>query len=1185
MKKTYKVLLIAIMVLIVTCALWACKDDDVEIVTYLSKPVNIAASGSTISWDAVDGASKYEIIVDSAEAKETESTYYQLDISQIGSYQIKVRAVGVNVKGVTIYSEYTEYTFVKSNKLTTPVVNVVDKSASWAAVTNAVEYQVKVLNSSGSELYSTTQSELAISLDDEKYAAVGKYTISVKAIPEASKPEYANSDTGIGYYIVTSKLATPSISSVSTTAIRWSSISGITGYRVMLYNASTNTLIETYSTTSNSYAFSSMAMQDEGKYYCLIQAVGDGEVYLDSDISSRQSDYDLNVVSTLIEDSVELVYNAVDGWVLNFQTNNVDLLSSFTISLKTTKADSSSSMPTIEKTVWKDDGTIVYNLSSDAYNENTKYYTKQAAGYVKNTKPYDSTKTYYIFDGATYTQQPVASLSQTVEYFLYYDEDYYEAALGAPVYTLVDITSSTFSTREEYFTFDGTNYNLVTSTYEETGDYDTLPDGDTIYLKKDGDTYIKLGTKAEITETGLAHYYVYHPFTSFETGVEYYQASYATFGDSDYSVDTFYVVSSASYSLSIDGEFFTKDGDNYTYKKSDIAYYGKTYSISIEAQGIQNTTITGDSVTCDDQYTSYRCPNKVDSSIAYAESSLKSYFDTEEEYAAFVTKYDGYYTVESLGDLQYITYALDSKYVQMQDLDAQGYYWRSLAGVDASAFTGVYDGNNHLISDIVYKAPIFESIYQGLFAEVSGATITDVYIVNASNYEVPFAVLGGLVGKITDSATIARVYVQGTFSNGEYIGGIAGSAYSTGSMSIKITQTQADVEISNALHAAGIIAGCDYVGELEISGSIAIGSLTIGDNYFLIGDHDALDSAKEKLVYKIESNTKIYVYENEAYRYVGDWSDRDTDAFKNGDDWYSSYYIRILGDDGLDAAVGGLIGNILNVDTSSIVSDSVAEVEIKVSLTDNDVYAGGLIGIACDTTITNCRSGSKFTFNAPDIMTLSAGGNNTYVGGLVGLFRDSNVYKSYSTIKVSGRDNFGGLIGETDGTCEVKGCYTTGGVSQQTAEHKSPFIAVIGVSTTCEDNYVYNSNSDLILSDAIVTNDFAVIKDGINEYETNTAAIIIGTDINWLEPAIQGMLYIAKYSKNLKPSEDLNVEVYMVDLDGSIVNIYEDGLEINIGDRKSKGTALVILQQKVDEDDDGVDDNTGLRVVIYVTIA
>ena len=57
-----------------------------------------------------------------------------------------------------------------------------------------------------------------------------------------------------------------------------------------------------------------------------------------------------------------------------------------------------------------------------------------------------------------------------------------------------------------------------------------------------------------------------------------------------------------------------------------------------------------------------------------------------------------------------------ANYVLMQDLDAEGYYWEPIK----SFKNGTFDGNNHMISNIVYKA--LDNGYQGLFASLSNST-------------------------------------------------------------------------------------------------------------------------------------------------------------------------------------------------------------------------------------------------------------------------------------------------------------------------------------------------------------------------------------------------------------------------------------------------------------------------------
>ena len=211
--------------------------------------------------------------------------------------------------------------------------------------------------------------------------------------------------------------------------------------------------------------------------------------------------------------------------------------------------------------------------------------------------------------------------------------------------------------------------------------------------------------------------------------------------------------------------FYTDNGaGNYTYNRSDIAYYGRVFTITVDAQGTHNTVITGDSLTCDSKYVSFRFPYQIDDSVAYADSQLKGYFDTEAEYTAFVTTHNEYYAIESVGDLQYISKATSANYVLMQDLDAQGYLWTPIP-----TFSGTLDGNNHMISNMVYAST---TKYSGLFEKINGATICDLYIVNASNEANPFGYYGGIAGWAQGSITIKNSYAQVKFTTAK-----AGAAF------------------------------------------------------------------------------------------------------------------------------------------------------------------------------------------------------------------------------------------------------------------------------------------------------------------------------------------------------------------------------------------------------------------------
>ncbi len=1194
MRKYFKFLVIAILVIFALTAFIACDDNKNKDKSSLDTPQNLGANGSTISWNAVEGASSYEIIVDEQEAKTTTEIYYRLDISEIGTYQIKVRAVGTNESGTTIYSEYAQYTFVKSKKLSKPTVSVDkdNKVATWTAVENASSYLVVTKDSSGNIIHNDYQDTLSFSFDNDSYINVGKYTIQVKAIPDSTKTEYANSDAGVNYYVISKQLSAPAIATVNSTAITWTTVSGSVAYELFVYKIGDTGAQwpKRYQTTSNSYAFSSMGLEGYGKYYCLLRAIGDGEVYMTSEISERAENFDLSNVETIDPEKVKFEYNPTSKkWELSFETENADLLASFTITLKTTKADNSSSMPTIQETLWVKNGTFEFTLYDGEYDDTKTYYTKKELGstdgyfYEKNTKDYDQNLEYYTFDGHEYTRITTSYLENSVEYYVKrtanYGTAYYAKALGEVHYTEV-AEGTVINTKNDYYTEDGGVYTLVRSGYVEKGKRDTLDDTDltTKYFSYSAGVYTYEGRYADLaTKDPDIVYYTYKSFTSFDVGTTYYVGTHADFNKVEFDKDPtiYYTISKASFEKDIDDIFFTVSGEEYTYKKSDIAYYGKNYTISITADAINSTTITGDDVVVDGEYTSYRKPIYIDKDVDYANSKIKGYFvsGTEEEniaaYQAFANAHNGWYAVDSIGALQYMAYEPTVNYVIMQDLDAEGYYWKPI-----KTFTGILDGNNHKIENIVYAPIEIDDIYfEGLIASLgNNGQIRDLYILNASNKAEASAVVGGIVAETfnTTDIVIENCYINGTFANALFVGGIVGDArYAT------IKNCQSDVTIRNAFYGAGIAAN---IGKSTILNCISLGEISVEETYVSVGDFKSLNSKK------YDSDWAVYKHEDDTYTKLGSFAERSTDAFKKDDgSYYSEYFVKLMDDSILTATneqkstgiYGGLVGY---MDESHSVTNSSADVKITINYPAMKSVVGGFIAVVnSGASIENCYVGNQYSNDVAKRMDLVVSSNATAVGGFVGASIGATIKNCYSTIRVSASDNFGGFVGYTDGGSFVR-CYTTGGIGKQTGDHKGAFVAIDN-SATYTDCYVYDRYND---QTADAHAEEKTLEQILAAY-TSASAGSFATIEGYLEPCIVGPIYAESYTDSIKASEELHIDAYYINYDAQdgakVINIVQndDDVErITIGDTTSKGSALIIIQEKA---------GTGRRIVIRVTVS
>ena len=1142
------------MLLVIVMAFAACKEKE-DVATSLAEPTDIAASGKTISWNAVEGASKYEVIVQEKDPVETEDTFYTLNVTATGKYPIKIRAVGVNANGTTIYSKYVDYTFVNAKQLDTPILSLNDKTIAWSAVENASSYSITVIDKYTSKAYEGTQTELTFSMDNEKFRETGKYTVQVKAIPAEEQDIYVESEIGSKTYIVTEKLATPTISSVGSSAIIWTKVANASSYVLYLYDLDTSTLVDEYIADSYTYTFSSMDLENNHNYYCVVKAIGDHEVYLDSEVGTRNPEYDLHLIDGI--DASSISFDKSTGkTIMSFDVKNVEYLSDYVVKLKVSTADSTASLKTQEYDIKAKDGQLTYTLYDGEYVSNLVLYDKRSAGTYKNTEDYNSKYTYYTFNGATYTEVTSSNLDDNIEYFIQFSGDNYIKARGEKTYVLAQ--ASTFSTKKEYYLKEGNVYTLLTSKYVEYGNYASLDDDDTttIYLKKgSGDTYTLLGTKAAIQEGDRSeeHYYVYVPFTSLPDSGEVYEAVYADISASEYSANTYYTCS-AHYDFTVDEMFITYDTLLNPTHRLEEKFYGKTYSISITTNAIHTNYLPGSTISLDETFTSYRIPTKVSTSVEWADSAIKNYFETEVEYTAFATKYNDYYVVESLGDLQYASIKSDANFVQIRDIDFGSYAWNPIAN-----FTGIFDGNNKVISNVVYA----NKANTGLFATTTGATLKNIFILGASNVAAPKAQIGGIVG-YADTTTIENCYVDVSFKNVKYAGGIAAKATES-----TISNCQTDITATSINSAAGIVYDAD---DVDILRCISTGSITISDAYVSIGDYDALNAN----AYNLVDLDKIYRKDDTNYILLDTYNHRDQDVFKQDGSYYDEYFYRIVSNG--DVVVGGIVSDFASTTTNDITA-CVADVEIKVTTKHVNAIAGGLAGSASSAIITKSYSGNKYTTNYPYRMEMVVNGESTCAGGLVGFIDETTIEDCHSNIRVSAKDYFAGFVGASEHTNVINRCYSTGGVSNQDAEHaKDLFIAAASDDLTANACYVYcPTPTSESVTKAEKASTFDAIMTGINENKAGSLTSIEG----FYEPCETGVVFASEYVDKGKIGHDVKIRPYYAVYENDafvVVNMYTNGERTDLseaGDYTVKGTSFIILQEKTN-------DNSGLIFVIKV---
>lgn len=191
------------------------------------------------------------------------------------------------------------------------------------------------------------------------------------------------------------------------------------------------------------------------------------------------------------------------------------------------------------------------------------------------------------------------------------------------------------------------------------------------------------------------------------------------------------------------------------------------------------------------------------------------------------TGYTGVYTAT---DLLAISDAPNGNYILMADIDLSGYDWTPLCNDSEAPFTGVFEGNGHVISSL--------NGVNGLFAYTSSvsssAEIRNVGIENASiaaQYDDQWnGIIGGIVAYAKEDTTISNCYFQGDIdSNANTIGGIAGLFRSADPveycwMAGDIRSTNGG-DSFNSPQVGGILAESGSSGDLTVNGCIHSGSI------------------------------------------------------------------------------------------------------------------------------------------------------------------------------------------------------------------------------------------------------------------------------------------------------------------------------------------------------------------------
>ncbi|MDE6110381.1 MAG: hypothetical protein K2F65_00550, partial [Eubacterium sp.] len=220
----------------------------------------VNANGSfTISWNAVTGATKYDVYYSSGAGykllRSTTDTSTTTSTAPYGKkYSYKVRAVtSKNSSATSAFSSVV--TATNNKKLQAPTIKAVVNAngsftISWNAVTGAEKYDVYYNSGTGYKLFRTVTGTLTTTA----IAAKGKtYSYKVRAVTNKSSSATSNYSNVVSVANM-DKLRTPTAKIVTNTngsfTISWNAISGAEKYGVYYDNGAGYKLLRTVTGTS-----------------------------------------------------------------------------------------------------------------------------------------------------------------------------------------------------------------------------------------------------------------------------------------------------------------------------------------------------------------------------------------------------------------------------------------------------------------------------------------------------------------------------------------------------------------------------------------------------------------------------------------------------------------------------------------------------------------------------------------------------------------------------------------------------------------------------------------------------------------------------------------------------------------------------------------------------------------------
>jgi uncharacterized protein YjdB len=347
-------------------------------------------------------------------------------------------------------------------------------------------------------------------------------------------------------------------------------------------------------------------------------------------------------------------------------------------------------------------------------------------------------------------------------------------------------------------------------------------------------------------------------------------------------------------------------------------------------------------------------------------------------------------------------------------------------GTSAEPFTGMLNGDGHVVKGLYQNISVSQMAYGGLFGYVRDGGIEnlgleeshiDVNIGSGNSYA------GGIAGYVSGASMIYNCYNTGgvsgsTTGNYSYVGGIAGyltgsaisGCYNTGSISGSSGGISYTGGIAGRM-SGGTINGCYNTGGVSSTGSSNIfaggiaGYVTTGNTISLCHNTGSVSGASSG---------------DDGIGYTGGIA-----GYMAGSVIENCYNTGSANGSGFSCRAGGIAGYL----TSSTISGCYSTGGVTGDAGAGTCYTGGIAGYAADS------SAIDGSYNAGSVTGSGSGiAGTSYAGGIAGHLTSSTISLCYNTDNVNSSgfsSSTGGIAGYLTSST-ISNCYNTGGVTGDT---------------------------------------------------------------------------------------------------------------------------------------------------------